>query len=67
MTAAYFYVEYTCGKIKQNEFKTAAAAQKAYKLYCKNPEESADSWGWDLKYDKSTLAQQIREKRISGD
>lgn len=63
MSKAYFFVEYQDGRVTQLEFKTQAAARKAYALYDKDPEDTAKSWGWDTKYEVPTLVQQIRAKK----
>lgn len=63
MSAGYFFIEYKDGKYTEIKFKTTKMAEKAYKLYCKEPEDNAKGWGWDTEYDKPTLAQQIRQKK----
>ena len=60
---AYFFIKYTDGKCLEIEFKTTAAAKKAYNLYAKCPEDNAKGYGWDTKYETPTLAQQIRMSR----
>jgi len=65
MTGAFFFIEYTDGKVTEIEFKTAAQAKKAYRLYDRDPEDNAQSYGWDTKYEVPTLAQQIRMKKAS--
>jgi len=63
MSGAFFYIEYRDGKIIEIEFRTAKTAKKAYELYVKEPEDTAMSWGWDIKYETPTLSQQIRRKK----
>lgn len=63
MSGAFFYIEYNDGKITEIEFKTSAMARKAFKMYEREPESNAKSWGWDTKYEAPTLAQQIRAKK----
>jgi hypothetical protein len=65
MAGAYFYIEYQNGAVTQNEFRTPSMARKAFKLYAKEPELNAKSWGWDTKYETPTLAQQIRTKKAA--
>ena len=65
MSGAFFYIEYRDGSVTQIEFKTVQMARKAFKLYEKEPEDNAKGWGWDTKYEKPTLAQQIRENKMS--
>ena len=65
MSGAFFYIEYKNGSVTEIEFKTAQAARKAYKLYEKEPGDNAKGWGWDTKYENPTLAQQIREKKMT--
>ena len=65
MTGAFFYVEYYDGTIKETEFKSQSGAKKAYKAYDKNPESNAKGYGWDTKYDKPTLSQQIRARKMN--
>ena len=64
MTGGYFFIEYDNGSITQIEFKTAKMAEKAYKLYAKEPEDNAKGYGWDTKYEAPTLAQQIRASKV---
>jgi len=64
MSGAFFFIEYVDGKITEIEFKTQAMARKAFKLYEREPELNAKSWGWDTKYEAPTLAQQIRAKKV---
>ena len=61
--SGYFYIEYADGRCTQIEFKTAAAAKKAYKLYSKEPEDTADGWGWEDTTEGTSLAAEIRAKR----
>ena len=63
MSGAFFYIEYSNGKITEIEFRTAKMAKKAYELYVEEPEDTAMSWGWDTKYETPTLSQQIRKKK----
>ena len=65
MSGAFFYIEYKDGLVTEIEFKTAQMARKAYNLYEKEPEDTAKSWGWDIKREVPTLAQQIRTKKIA--
>lgn len=65
MSGGFFFIEYTDGSVTQIEFKTAQLASKAYKLYEKEPEDNAKSWGWDTKYEVPTLTQQIRAKKAN--
>jgi hypothetical protein len=65
MSGAFFFIEYVDGKITEIEFKTQAMARKAYKMYEREPEDNAKSWGWDTKYEAPTLAQQIRAKKMT--
>jgi len=65
MSGAFFYIEYINGTVTQIEFKTAQLARKAYNLYEKEPEDTAKSWGWDIKREVPTLAQQLRAKKIA--
>lgn len=65
MTGAFFYIEYTDGKVTQIEFKTAKMAEKAYKLYAKEPEDNAKGYGWELKCEPLTLSQQIRARKVA--
>lgn len=64
MTGAYFFIEYVDGTVQQFEFKTAKNAQKAYNLYCGEPEENAKAWGWDIKEPNRTLRQEMRMKKF---
>jgi hypothetical protein len=63
MNGAYFFITYEDETVKQVEFKSKAMARKAYKLYDKEPEDTARSWGWDTKGETPTLSQQIRAKK----
>ena len=65
MSGGFFYIEYNDGRITEIEFKTAKMAEKAYKLYAKEPEDNAKGYGWDTKYETPTLAQQIRAKQAT--
>ena len=65
MSGAYFYIEYTDGRVTQIEFRTPAQARKAYKLYCKEPEDSAKGYGWEIKTNPPTLSQQIRTRKAA--
>ena len=65
MSGAYFYIEYSDGRCTQIEFKTQVRAKKAYDLYCKEPEDSAKCYGWEVKCDPPTLSQQIRTKKAT--
>lgn len=65
MPGAYFYVEYRDGRVNQIEFRTAKSAKKAYDLYCKEPEDAAKGYGWEVKCEPPTLSQQIRAKRAA--
>lgn len=65
MSGGFFYIEYADGAVTQIEFKTAAAAKKAYSVYAKEPEDNAKAYGWDTKYEKPTLTQQIRAKKAN--
>lgn len=62
---AYFYIEYQDGRVTQIEFRTPATARKAYELYCKEPEDNARGYGWEVKSSPPTLEQQIRAKKIA--
>ena len=62
---AYFYIEYDDGRVTQIEFRTPTTARKAYELYCKEPEDNARGYGWEVKYSPPTLEQQIRAKKIA--
>ena len=64
MAGAVFYIEYTSGRITQIQFRTPAAARRAYKLYSREAEDDARSYGWEVVNDAPTLTQQIREKKI---
>lgn len=64
MAGAVFYIEYTSGQITQIQFRTPAAARRAYRLYSREAEDNARSYGWEVVNDTPTLAQQIREKKI---
>ena len=59
----FFFIEYEDGSVTEIEFRTAKSAEKAYKLYAKEPEANAKGYGWDTKYEVPTLAQQIRAKK----
>jgi hypothetical protein len=61
--AAVFYIEYECGKVTQVKFRTPEMAKKAYKLYCKEPEDTAKGYGWELLSEPLTLSQQVRDRR----
>jgi len=63
MSGGFFFIEYTDGSVTQIEFKTVQMASNAYKMYEKEPEDNAKSWGWDTKYEVPTLTQQIRAKK----
>ncbi len=65
MSGGFFFIEYKDGSVTQIEFKTSAMAKKAYKLYAKEPEDNAKSYGWDTKYEAPTLAQQIRARKAN--
>lgn len=65
MSGGFFYIEYKDGSVTQIEFKSTAMARKAFKLYEKEPEYNAKSWGWDTKYETPTLSQKIREKKMT--
>ncbi len=65
MSGAFFFIEYMDGKATEVEFKTPAMARKAYKMYDREPEDNAKSWGWDTKYEAPTLAQQIRARKAN--
>ena len=65
MSGGFFYIEYTDGSVTQIEFKSTTMARKAFKMYEKEPEGNAKSWGWDTKYEKPTLSQQIRAKKMT--
>jgi hypothetical protein len=65
MSGAFFYIEYNDGKVTEIEFKTQAMARKAYKMYEREPEDNAKSWGWDTKYEAPTLAQLIRARKAN--
>mgnify|MGYP003352004453 CR=1 FL=1 len=64
MSGAFFFIEYTDGRVNQIEFKTPAMAKKAYMLYDREPEDNAKAYGWDTKYETPTLAQQIRARKV---
>lgn len=57
MSGAFFFIEYTDGRVVQIEFKTKKMAKKAYKMYDGEPEDGAKRWGWNIKYEDPTLAQ----------
>lgn len=61
---AFFYIEYRDGRITEIKFKTPKMAEKAYKLYDKEPEDDAKGWGWDTEYENPTFAQQIRKRKM---
>lgn len=63
MSGAYFYIEYTDGRVTQIEFRTPARAKKVYDLYCKEPEDTACGYGWEIKTDPPSLSQKIRTRR----
>ena len=65
MTGAYFWIEYTDGRVTQIEFKSVSGAKKAYKLYDCEPEDNAQSYGWDTKYEVPTMTQQIRARKVA--
>lgn len=65
MSGAFFYIEYKDGRITEIEFKTAQMAKKAYTLYCKEPEDNAKGYGWEVKCEPLTLSQQIRAKKAN--
>lgn len=65
MSGGFFYIEYADGAVTQIEFKTSAAAREAFKLYSKEPEDTAKAYGWDTKYEKPTLTQQIRARKAN--
>jgi hypothetical protein len=65
MSGGFFFIEYIDGSVTQIEFKSTKMARKAFNLYEKEPEYNAKSWGWDTKYEKPTMAQQIRENKMS--
>ena len=65
--SAVFYVEYRVGKVTQIEFKTPAKARAAYKLYCKEPEDSAKAYGWELLSEPLTMSQKIRARKAGVD
>ena len=46
---AYFYIEYKDGTRTEVKFKTPSMAQKAYDLYNTEPEENAQTWGWEIR------------------
>ena len=46
---AIFYIVYLDGKRTEVKFKTPSMAQKAYDLYNTEPEETAHTWGWEIR------------------
>ena len=64
MAGAVFYIEYASDQITQIQFRTPAAARRAYRLYSREAEDNARSYGWEVVNDVPTLTQQIREKKI---
>ena len=64
MSGAFFYIEYDNGSVTQIEFKTLEMARKAYKLYCKEPEDNAKGYGYEVKCEPLTLSQRIRAKKV---
>lgn len=65
MNGGFFYIEYADGKVTEIEFKNAKMAKRAYDRYAKCPEDNARGYGWDTKYEKPTLTQQIRVNKIN--
>jgi hypothetical protein len=65
MSGGFFFIEYADGSVTQIEFKSTTMARKAFKMYEKEPEDNAKSWGWDTKYEVPTLSQQIRENKMT--
>lgn len=45
--SAFFYIHYKDGRATEIKFKSAAMAKKAFQLYAKEPEDNAESWGWE--------------------
>jgi hypothetical protein len=65
MAGAYFYIEYTDGRVVQTEFAKPTQARQAYTAYAKRPEYEARVYGWDVKADPPTLSQQVRARRAA--
>lgn len=61
--SGYFFIEYKDGRFTKIDFKNVKSAEKAYKLYDKDPEDNAKGWGWETDYETPTLTQQIHAKR----